>query len=723
MAYAHTPNSAGEWHTLVDHLRSVASLAASFAIRLQAERLGYYVGLWHDLGKHHPDFQSYLARCASDAHVQIRGPDHKAAGAALAVRHAEPLALLIQGHHGGLQTPSLLRGWLEELGEDARRLSIEEARKTLGPQLEPDEPLTLPTWIKDRRSAEMFLRLLFSSLIDADHLDTERHFRPEYSVHRGSAVSLSALAKGLDEQERTFKRNHEGPVNQVRKDVYSACVEAAEGPPGMYRLAAPTGGGKTLSGMAFALRHAVRHGLERVVVAVPFISITEQTASVYRSVFERDEEQAVVLEHHSGARFTEDDGEDFRERYTWARLASDNWDAPIIVTTTVQLFESLFSNRPSRCRKIHRLARSVIVLDEAQALPPGLLRPILDGLTELSRHYRTTVVISTATQPAFEVIEEFARLPAADIVPDRARLFKDLKRVTYEWNTTEALEWRQIAARMRGHRQALAIVNTKRDALALLDALGDPDELHLSTLLCGAHRRDVIAEVKRRLQANEACRLVSTQVVEAGVDIDFPVVMRAFGPIDSIVQAAGRCNREGRLDSGQVFVFEPADGGMPSGWYKAASEISRALLNRPDVTPDDPSIAATYFRQLYETIETDREGIQPLRESFDYPEVARRFRMIDDDTEGVVITGYGSQEERREVRGIVERLRSGAPEARWLRRKLEPYVVSVRSRQVQRYIQEGRASPIIPGLYEWLDAYHDTRGIATTGIDAESLVV
>jgi CRISPR-associated endonuclease/helicase Cas3 len=384
-----------------------------------------------------------------------------------------------------------------------------------------------------------------------------------------------------------FERNQEAlpkadkPVNRIRKEIYDHCLDAAEQPTGLFRLTVPTGGGKTRSGMAFALRHALHHKMQRVIVAVPFLTITDQTAKTYHEIFEdADDEHPVVLEHHSMAdrNIGDDEEEDFRPEEVWCRLAAENWDAPIIVTTTVQLFESLFAKNRTGTRKLHRLAGSVIIIDEAQTLPAHLLQPILDALKELCSHYGSTVVISTATQPAFEAIKAFKDVQAVEIVPNPERYFEQLRRVDYEWRIDQPLAWNAVADFIRAEKQALAIVNTKKDSLALLDALDDPDAFHLSTLLCGAHRRLVVDEVKRRLSSGEPCRLVATQVVEAGVDIDFPLVLRAIGPLDSIIQAAGRCNREGRLERGRVIVFQPTDGGMPRGSYRIGASETQTLL-------------------------------------------------------------------------------------------------------------------------------------------------
>jgi CRISPR-associated endonuclease/helicase Cas3 len=466
----------------------------------------------------------------------------------------------------------------------------------------------------------MFLRLLFSALVDADFLDTERHFKGEVQAARASSITVKGLWPVVKAKQDALIASSDGSaVNLVRAAVYRHCLEAAEGAPGFYKLTVPTGGGKTRSGMAFALRHAQNHGLERVIVAVPFISITEQAASVYRELFGSVGDRA-VLEHHSMAEWVDEDEEgDFHSGPVWDRLAAENWDAPVIVTTTVQLFESLFSNRTSRTRKLHRLARSVIILDEAQALPSRLLTPILHALRQLVEHCGATVVLSTATQPAFDAIPVFREVEAVEIVPEPARFFEALQRVDYEWRTDGPLSVADAAALLHEQPSGLAVLNTKKDALRLLDAidnlsrrvetwqddwvqrlaaaLGEATALHLSTLLCGAHRRDVLTEIKRRLDTGLPCHVVSTQVIEAGVDLDFPFVMRALAPLDSIIQAAGRCNREGRLpQKGRVVVFEPEGGGIPHGAYRTGADVSRSLLRGGASIPTRRSRRDATFR-------------------------------------------------------------------------------------------------------------------------------
>ena len=729
MAIAHTKNRLGHTHDLVTHLRATSKLAADFAAPFGAEEIARLLGLWHDLGKFHPEFQRYLEAYDSGQRWIGPSPDHKAAGAYLANMSLNVAALAIQGHHGGLKTPQQFRGWLSERSRDRSGVVEESLRlaATAIPDIEPQTQVAPPPFVKDKRSAEFFLRLLFSCLVDADFLDTESHFDVQQSKLRGNYPSVETLWRRFsqDQEQLMESASVDGAVNRVRGAVFQHCLEAAEQPPGMFRLAVPTGGGKTRSVMAFALKHALRHGLDRVIVAVPFTSITEQTASVYRSIFEPHHNSSpIVLEHHSAAYSDDSDEGNAGERQQHTRLASENWDAPIIVTTTVQLFESLFSNRVSKARKVHNLARSVIVLDEAQGLPARVIDPILDALRQLCENYSATVVLSTATQPAFEAIPIFRTASFRDIVPWPSECFETLKRVAYEWRLDSPLQWRDLAAEIADARQVLCIMNTKQSAMELLAALDSADALHLSTDLCGRHRKDVIDEVTRRLRAGEPCRLVSTQVVEAGVDLDFPVVFRALGPLDSIIQAAGRCNREGRLDAGRLVVFQPVEESLPRGQYTTATQTTRALVAEHGGDIDDPAVTAEYFRRLFGSIPTDREQVQAQREKFDYPEVATRFRMIEDDTAAVVITDYGSTSAKGQVAHDLEALRSGRGNQRMLMRRLQPYMVNVRSSQMSRIRAQGLVSEVVDGLWEWLGNYDRIRGIGgASGISPDLLVV
>ncbi|MBA2278169.1 MAG: CRISPR-associated helicase Cas3', partial [Chloroflexia bacterium] len=520
-----------------------------------------------------------------------------------------------------------------------------------------------------------------------------------------------------------------------------ASLAASEQPPGFFRLTVPTGGGKTRASLAFALEHARRHGLERVIVAVPYLTITDQTADVYRRIFS---DERAILEHHSGvidqrAGQTDSDQDEAQDDLaTWRRLAAQDWNAPIIVTTTVQLFESIFSNRPSACRKLHRLVNSVIVLDEAQTLPIGLLDPILSALRSLVAHYGSSVLLCTATQPALDDAPGFRGLPEVrEIVPDPPALYRQLSRVTYEWPAAKATwSWEDAAAVMREAPQVLAIVNTRANALALFDALSDPEAIHLSTLLCQAHRRELMEVIRHRLRRGAQVRVVSTQVVEAGVDLDFPLVLRAVGPLDSIVQAAGRCNREARLATGRVMVFLPAEGGLPAGAYRAGTQITESLVREGMLDLDNPSTFDRYFRELYGILrDFDVHDIQDLRAGFDFPAVNDEFRMIDDDTVCVIVHYSGlppaQRNELREtppdhssvVTDLLDQLAAstfdrGSP--RRLMQRAQPYVVNRRRRDLEADQAQELVRELREGIFAWEGGY-DERGIVSARSVADNL--
>ncbi len=418
--YAHSENAQGKRQPLADHLRNVAELARERARPFGGGDLAFLAGLWHDAGKADPEWQRYLRESEAGVRRRGTGPDHKCAGALLAEENGHPdyVGHLIHAHHGGLSDPQTgFRTWLSEKRNlPGPNRALEALRLELPSLLDQPAPGIPPHVQSDALAAEFFLRMTYSALVDSDSLDTESHRSGGVPSSRGSAVTLPELWRRYETFLASQPPAPDTDVNRVRREVHDACLRAAPEPPGIFRLAVPTGGGKTRSAMAFALRHGIEHGMRRVVVAVPFTTITQQTAEAYRRIFERGYGDAgrVVLEHHSAGvegAGSADDGESPAPDAVWQRLAAENWDAPIVVTTTVQLFESLFSNRRGKTQKLHSLASSVIILDEAQALPAGLLAPILDGLRQLTEHYSASVVLSTATQPAFGLVDGFQQHP------------------------------------------------------------------------------------------------------------------------------------------------------------------------------------------------------------------------------------------------------------------------------------------------------------------------
>jgi CRISPR-associated endonuclease/helicase Cas3 len=719
---AHTKNGLGQRQDLLEHLRNVADMAAAFAAPFGAADLAHAAGLLHDIGKFNPVFQQYLLDSEMGIAKRGSGPEHKGAGTLLAHQmQRDPLAFLVAGHHGGLpDAGALLTERLATYQADpAVMAAITTAQNEVRELVIAVAQTTFPAWIAKQEDMELFIRLLFSALVDADRLDTEAHFNAGSLPDRGNSPTIAELQHWFMVEQQRFSGQTTTLLNQLRHEVYERCLVVAQDEPGFFRLTVPTGGGKTRSSLAFALTHATRYDMMHIIYAIPYMSITDQTAKEFRDIFQG---QDVVLEHHSGVAPADPDAPTPAE--TQAQLAAENWDAPLIVTTTVQLFQSLLAAKTSPCRKLHNIANSVIILDEVQTLPPHVLTTILDVLRHLVEHYHVSVVLCTATQPALDDQPDFKGLPnVREIARDPAHLFAQLERVRYHWPAPdETWTWEQVAERMRKERQALAIVNTRADAAALLEALDDDTALHLSTWMCGAHRQQTLQEARDRLHANEPCLLVSTQLIEAGVDIDFPVVLRALGPLDSIVQAAGRCNREGELpDLGNVIVFNPADGNLPPGAYKIGTKMTNAVTGNGSADMHDPALYHRYFQRYYAQLDRDSHKVQPLRAALNYPRVAEEFRMIDDDTQSVVALDY----DKAIIQPLLNKLRKQPAQARKILRRLQPFIVNLRQRELQNATKRGTAEEIheAPGIWLWHGTYDPQRGIVIDSVIDPGFIV
>lgn len=726
----------GREHDLLEHLREVGRLAREHASIWGAGDHAELAGLWHDLGKYARDFQDYLRGAdGTEAHVEneLRGRvDHSSAGAIHAHRrggaHANAIVFAIAGHHAGLAALPRLRERLQRK-HDRHRAALEGQPRHTGPPAElldrevPPIPSPFAPTGEDcaMRRFEMWTRMLFSALCDADFLDTERFFDPARAGQRGGGPSLDELARRLSAHLRELEASAPPTeVNTVRREVRAACERAAEEPPGVFTLTVPTGGGKTLASMAFALAHARRHGLRRIVVAIPFTSIVEQSASAYREAFgvRPGGDDDPVLEHHSSF--------DPRRETARSRVAAENWDAPVVVTTTVQLFESLFANRPSRCRKLHNLTRSVIVLDEAQTIPRRLLEPTLEVLEALVIHYGCTLVLCTATQPALgrSSLGTFGFERMREIVPAELRAFERLRRVRVRWPPPGTTSWPQLAEEIALEPDVLAITHRRGDARSLCEALdavlGDRSTIHLSALMCPAHRSERIAEVKRRKRRGEPVRVVSTQLVEAGVDLDFPVVYRALGGLDALAQAAGRCNREGRLAGlGELRVYR-APTAPPPGVLEQALDVTEAMLRvHPDLDLFAPDEYRRFFEGLYRAGETDARDIQEQRKNLEYEAVATAYRLIDEEHTVLVPWGPGAE--------LLERLRRFGP-SRDLLRALQRFSINLRQSAVRPLVQAGVLLETEDGTCYVAQpgAYDERFGLKLDGsscVDASALIV
>lgn len=677
--YAHSweGKPLSEWHRLRDHLTRTAELAAEFAKPFEAENWAYLAGLWHDVGKYSPEFQGYLLReNGHEAHLETRPGrvEHSTLGAYNAIqvlgdKLGRLLAYAVAGHHAGLPDAigdeSSLESRLRHVAATPFPLPNDLAQATR-PLRFPFTPRSSP---EDRAfQAALLIRMIFSALVDADFLDTEAFMDESRARDRlartGTMTDLALrLSKHLEDIRR---RSSDSEVNRCRHKVLTDCLEAAPRPPGLFSLTVPTGGGKTLSSLAFALNHSVMHDLCRIIYAVPFTSIIEQNAQVFRDAVGAEN----VLEHHSNL--------DPSKETVWTRLTSENWDSPIVVTTNVQFFESFFASRTSACRKLHNAARSVIILDEAQALPVQYLHPCLDLLRELAGSYGCSIVLCTATQPAIEWRDDFA-IGLRDVTPivqDVPGLFAALRRVRVE--KRGLVEDADLAAELLRHRQVLCVVNTRKHAKGLFDRLGRSEgRVHLSALMCPAHRSAKLSEIRARLDQDAICRVVSTQLVEAGVDLDFPVVYRAMAGLDAIAQASGRCNREGSLPEGRAVVFEP-EVTIPAGHLRHTAQVAAEVAPGFHDLLSPPAVEA-YFKLLYwqRSHEWDKaaivkrlaEGLAGL--NFPFRSIAQDFQFIRDGMEPVIIPWDEIAEES------VRELRHSQVPPTGIDRRLQRYVVTV----------------------------------------------
>ncbi len=736
IAHVH-PDDAQIVHPLEEHLSAVAQMAATMAADFGAEEWGQLAGHWHDLGKYSGAFQQYIRSASGyEAHLVdvVSGKvNHSSAGAL----HAKgefgdlglPLAYLIAGHHAGLADWYGDSGGASSLenrlnGKEAEGLLQKATGRAPEQLLRMPRPALNPAGFGKSKGLHLWVRMLFSCLTDADFLDTEAFMDAKKSKARGVYPALATLLPQFNRaMEDKTQQAPTSVLNRLRADVLRQCREKAEGPPGLYTLTVPTGGGKTLSSLAFALEHARRHGKCRVIYAIPYTSIIEQTANVFREIF-----GDAVLEHHSNL--------DAEKETIPSRLASENWDAPLIVTTNVQIFESLFAARTSRCRKLHSMVNSVILLDEAQLLPPEFLQPLLDVMRLLTEHYGVTFVLCTATQPALGTRQDsFGRTllrgagDATEIVSGTEELYRQLERVTVSLpeDLTTPGNWDELAAAIACHPSVLAIVNTRADCRELHRRM-PPGTVHLSALMCGEHRSFVIDQFKQKLVRGEPVRVVSTQLIEAGVDVDFPVVYRALAGLDSIAQAAGRCNREGKqAGKGQVIVFvspKPA----PLGLLRFGEDTCKAILNERPEKPLTPEQFTRYFTHYYCKVGReglDKHGIEELLTKdaeqcrIQFRTAAERFQLIDEDGSVPVIVPYATPEgPRRDSRPLIARLRSGEMH-RGLLRELQRFTVTVRKHDFHTLFNAGDLDEIAPELWVLKNetAYRHDRGLLVAGSD------
>ncbi|MEN6299967.1 MAG: CRISPR-associated endonuclease Cas3'' [Anaerolineaceae bacterium] len=707
-------NDYGTWeepHRLSDHLDITAKRAEIHAAKFNSGEWGKAAGLAHDAGKGRVVWQKYLRLKSGyyDEEAHLEGKSGKIPHAIHGAKLVEDLfgkgigrflAYCIAGHHTGLPD------WSSDEGSGQSSLQFQETQvkkledidSLIIDKLRSAKP-TFPPWrFVKGLDLSLWIRMLYSCLVDADFLDTEFYMDQDKANIRGAYCSMPELLDRFKEFiKRLDKTSEDTRVNEIRREIRIKCVQMADEDQGIFSLSVPTGGGKTLSTLAFGLEHAIKHHLDRIIYVIPYTSIIEQNADVFRSAVGEDQ----VVEHHSS--FDEDDSSNK------SRLATENWDAPIIVTTSVQFFESLFAAKSSRCRKLHNIVRSVVILDEAQLVPVEFLAPILETMQLLVDHYQVTFVISTATQPAFNQrfidgqqfkgLKNIKEIMGSD--NEVKALYQSLKRyhVDFPSDLHVVSSWEEIAEDLKHYEQVLCVVSDRKSCREL-HSIMPQGTFHLSALMCGQHRSDIIETIKQKLNNKEPVRVISTQLVEAGVDLDFPVVYRALAGLDSIAQAAGRCNREGKLpELGKVVVFVPPRK-APLGILRKAADTTCSIV----LTNDDPlnnEVFEKYFSELYwKANSLDSKNIVSLlnpendfREcSIYFRTTAERFHIIDDSMQKTILVRYGEGER------LIDLLKLSGPD-RWLLRKLQRYTVNVYNDDFYVMIKRGSVEEISSNIF------------------------
>ena len=700
------------------HSCGVAERAELFTQALGMPGWGTFLGLLHDKGKEKKDFQTYI-RLMNEFPADSRtyqDKTHAYVGALLAKRLFPKgyhfVAYALAGHHAGMPDSYSLEELLKkDLPEEVSWDGL------------PDVP-SPPSYLRQMQQPDLnhLFRMLYSCLVDADYLDTENFMMPGQARLRNNQTSLADLLPKLEVYlQNLAERSADTPVNRIRKQVQDVCRQAAERPSGVYSLTVPTGGGKTLSSILWAMLHAIRQGKQRIILSIPYTSIITQTAAVLKKIFGDDQ----VLEHHSNLAVDETDVSD--ETALRKKLATENWDFPIIVTTNVQLLESMYASHPSACRKLHNIANSVLLFDEVQTLPGERLQPIVDALRTYQRFFGVSLLFTTASQPTLEGVRPghqadllgFEKIE--EIVPAAWHLHEKLRRVHLHF-CTSPLTYQEISEQLLQHPRVLCIVNTRKDAGEIFSRLGESEpgalHFHLSRMMCAEHLDHTLHEIKEALQrdASTPIRVVSTQLVEAGVDMDFPVVYRQEAGLDSILQAAGRCNREGKLpELGRTEVFQIEGRRVPLGTLNYANQ---ARLNMP--VPEDwfsPEAMKDYFTHFYHQIPTfdkkeeDKDGLKWTMHELLYSvkklmfdTADHVFRLIDSKGYSVVVH-YGESDT------LMNHLKNGVFDP-LLFRRLNRYAVQLNEHDFKAFVEAGMIEPV-QGLYYLSDSaqYHSSVGL------------
>lgn len=700
------------------HTAGVAARAASFAEEFGMASWGKVLGLLHDKGKESNAFQQHIKKESGLApETKVIGDYHHAYVGGVIARKLfgkgadNFLVNQIVSHHTGLHDSDELEEILKknlprEINADVEKLTLDK-----------------PTFHPVKEDFHHLARVLYSCLVDADYLDTEAFMDEENAALRQNKQSLDELLPRLEQYLHNLKVGAQpSEVNAIRSKVQERCAEMADAPIGFYSLTVPTGGGKTLSSLLWAMKHAIHNGQKRIIIAIPYTSIIVQTAAILRKIFGEEN----VLEHHSNVNADEGQSELLQEKL---KLATENWDYPIIVTTNVQLFESMFSNKPSKCRRLHNIVNSVIVLDEAQTLPGDYLQPIVDSLKTYNKLFKTSVLFTTASQPVLSGLIKGCNPRAsfegigniAEIIPPAYQLHDKLRRVRLEIDN-EGKTYDEVAAMLSRHKRVLCIVNTRRDAKELFNRL--PQEgvtLHLSKNMCAAHIADAIEQMKMALKnGEEVVRVVSTQLIEAGVDIDFPVVYRQEAGLDSVLQAAGRCNREGKLSESTTYVFSlTKEHALPRGEMQAANNARLSLDDSCDWFA--PEAMTQYFKQLYCRRETfDKKDMKhflynPMEMAF--ATAAKIFNLIDNQGKSVIVCYKDSMD-------LVEQLLQRGPSYS-LMKKLAKYTVNIYKNDFEALMKLGVVEEKLEGVYvvPYKEQYDERIGLRVDSVWEDSSLI
>lgn len=717
--YAHTKDNEpkNKWQRLSEHLHNTAQIAECFTNIAEYKDIFRIAALLHDLGKYQPAFQNYLEMGGRRGSVP-----HASWGAGYAhILGLNEISITIDGHHKGLPDRANWKNDVSDFtaGEISNFTDVIESFLM-------DTGLT-ETYFKCKREPfldqfefDMFIRYLFSAVTDADWLDTEKFCSPEiYKQRIQRKLDCEYLIKKLDTEIQN--KSKEGKLNNLRNQVREYALSMSDMPMGFYSLALPTGMGKTLTSVSWALRHARKHNLKRIIIVLPYINIIDQTALILKTIFGKE----WVLEHHSGNNDNIETSEDGGSEYYEQRLACENWEYPIIITTTVQFFESLFSNKPSRCRKLHNISESVVIFDEVQSLPKELISPTLTMLNNLHSILRVSFLFCTATLPAFESREGFRGIESiTPLVENPVDVFKKTCRVEYaSYNNNDPSDINELAAvAANQHCALLAVFNTKRSARefhsAAINTGGWDVVYHLSTAMCPHHRKTIINAIRDDLIKSRKILVSSTQLIEAGVDFDFPCVFREMAPLESIIQAAGRCNREGKMDEkGKVYIFKLVDGGMPDKLYRSSSEFTLELLQNDFNRLYDHDFYSDYYRKLVKLyVNVDKNKINDSRKSFNFETVAQSYRIIEKATESLFIHMYNEESD-----DLCKTISNKKFLSREDYRRLQEYSIQV----YQHFLTENASlfNVHVSGVKTWHGGYDKHTGISVEPITSDQMVV